>query len=68
VRIMVGTLVETGLGRRDPATVRDLLLDPQCGKAGATAPAQGLCLVEVYYDPGAVSGRDFFLDSPGQLH
>jgi tRNA pseudouridine38-40 synthase len=68
VRIMVGTLVEIGLGRRDPASVRDLLQDPQCGKAGATAPAQGLCLVEVYYDPGAATGQDFFLDSPGQLH
>lgn len=68
VRIMVGTLVEVGLGRREPETVQELLSDPMPGKAGATAPPQGLCLVEVYYEPGNRSRKDFLLDTPGQLN
>jgi tRNA pseudouridine38-40 synthase len=49
VRTMVGTLVEVGLGRRPADDVARLLA---CGcrtSAGRTAPAQGLCLMEVWY-------------------
>ncbi|HEY6007299.1 MAG TPA: tRNA pseudouridine(38-40) synthase TruA [Geobacteraceae bacterium] len=49
VRIMVGTLVEVGQGKREPRSIAGLLGDPQGGRAGATAPPQGLCLQEVYY-------------------
>lgn len=48
VRIIAGTLIEVGLGRRAPATIDQLL---HCGdrtRAGFTAPAHGLCLVEVF--------------------
>ncbi len=47
VRIMVGTLVEVGLGRRRPGNIADLLRTPDRTQAGMTAPACGLTLVEV---------------------
>ena len=47
VRIMVGTLVEVGLGRLEPGHVTRCL--EGCAVAGPTAPANGLCLMEVYY-------------------
>lgn len=49
VRLMVGTLVEVGRGRRPPTDVRQLLADPANGLAGPTAPPHGLCLEEVFY-------------------
>lgn len=49
VRIMVGTLVAVGRGKLEPDIVRRLLADGDRSMAGATAPPQGLCLMEVYY-------------------
>ncbi len=49
VRIMAGTLVDIGRGRFEPGHVRWLLRNHDRQKAGVTAPAQGLCLVRVYY-------------------
>ncbi len=49
VRIMVGTLVEIGRGRRPVADVSRLLLSEPGIKPGPTAPPQGLCLMEVWY-------------------
>jgi tRNA pseudouridine38-40 synthase len=49
VRNIVGTLVEAGLGSRDAASVAALLEGLDRTKAGATAPAHGLCLEEVFY-------------------
>jgi tRNA pseudouridine38-40 synthase len=49
VRMMVGTLVEVGRGKREPATVARLLAAPGSHPAGATAPPHGLCLMTVYY-------------------
>lgn len=48
VRNIVGTLVEIGLGRRDP-DLRALLATRDRRLAAATAPAAGLCLVAVRY-------------------
>jgi len=48
VRNIVGTLVEVGLGRR-PADLMPLLAARDRTQAAATAPASGLCLVEVRY-------------------
>ena len=48
VRIMAGTLVEIGAGRLPVAHVARCLADPAV-RAGATAPAQGLCLMRVNY-------------------
>lgn len=49
VRIMVGTLVEVGLGRRNADHVALLFEGAGVHAAGPTAPPQGLCLMEVYY-------------------
>jgi tRNA pseudouridine38-40 synthase len=49
VRVMVGTLVEIGMGRRPHTDVAILLRQGCRQKAGRTAPAHGLCLMEVWY-------------------
>ncbi len=48
VRNIIGTMVEIGLGQR-PADLAALLAARDRTRAGATAPACGLCLVEVRY-------------------
>jgi tRNA pseudouridine38-40 synthase len=50
VRTIVGTLVECGLGRRDPASMRAILAARDRRAAGLTAPAHGLYLAGVRYD------------------
>lgn len=49
VRAIVGSLVEVGAGRREPAWIAQLLRTGRREDAGATAPACGLWLVEVQY-------------------
>lgn len=44
VRILVGTLVEVGAGRRPPGTVLNAIRTGRREDAGITAPARGLCL------------------------
>jgi tRNA pseudouridine38-40 synthase len=48
VRIMVGTLVAIGRGKMAPEQVKRCLTEPGAA-AGPTAPAHGLCLLEVFY-------------------
>ena len=48
VRIMVGTLVEVGLGLRAPDSIPTLFGGHRAG-SGRTMSAQGLCLMEVTY-------------------
>ena len=50
VRILVGTLVEVGLGKRTPDDVRRVLASADRRLAGKTAPARGLCLERVTYE------------------
>lgn len=50
VRIVAGTLVEVGRGRLTPAQVREILESRDRTRAGITAPAHGLELIEVRYD------------------
>lgn len=54
VRIMVGTAIEVGQGRRSLADVREALTTGQRSLAGRTAPPDGLYLVEVRYPEEAV--------------
>lgn len=49
VRIIVGTLVEIGLGRRRPEDMEVILAGRKRSLAGPTAPAHGLCLMRVDY-------------------
>ncbi|MBI4237126.1 MAG: tRNA pseudouridine(38-40) synthase TruA [Deltaproteobacteria bacterium] len=51
VRNIVGTLVEVGEGKRSPASMRSVLQSRDRRQAGATAPAEGLYLVKVEYEP-----------------
>ncbi len=50
VRIMVGTLLEVGWGHMSLARVEEVLHSRERQKAGPTAPAQGLCLLQVDYE------------------
>lgn len=50
VRILTGTLLEVGWGKRTPESMQELLEAKNRVEAGFTAPAQGLCLMEVDYD------------------
>ena len=50
IRILTGTLIEVGLGKRKPEEMEALLASKNREEAGFTAPAQGLCLMSVFYD------------------
>jgi len=47
VRIVVGTLVEVGRDRRDPADIAGVIAAGDRAEAGETAPPDGLYLVEI---------------------
>ncbi|MDZ4659330.1 MAG: tRNA pseudouridine(38-40) synthase TruA [Bythopirellula sp.] len=49
VRIIVGSLVEVGVGRREEQWLAEALAARDRRAAGKTAPPQGLCLFHVYY-------------------
>ena len=49
VRIMTGTLLEVGMGKREPGDMEEIIEARDRRKAGYTAPAQGLCLMKVDY-------------------
>lgn len=51
VRNIVGTLVAVGLGKLAPGDVRTIMDARDRKRAGATAPARGLFLMEVRYEP-----------------
>lgn len=49
VRILVGTLLDIGRGKREEAEIPDILASRNRENAGETVPARGLCLMEVKY-------------------
>jgi len=49
VRILVGTFLDVGRGKRASRDVADALASRDRRRAGKTAPPQGLCLVKVQY-------------------
>ncbi|MGD9683443.1 MAG: tRNA pseudouridine(38-40) synthase TruA [Candidatus Obscuribacterales bacterium] len=49
VRIIVGTLIEIGLGKKEPAAMSDALEECDRNLAGPTAPPWGLTLNSVHY-------------------
>ncbi|MBU4312798.1 MAG: tRNA pseudouridine(38-40) synthase TruA [Candidatus Omnitrophica bacterium] len=51
VRNIVGTLIDVGRGRTKPEQVKKILFKRHRSAAGQTAPAKGLCLVKVLYQP-----------------
>ena len=50
VRILTGTLLEVGFGKRTPESMAELIEAKNRRLAGFTAPPQGLCLMKVDYD------------------
>jgi len=50
VRILAGTLVEVGRGKRRPGDLASILEAKDRTKAGQTAPPHGLCLEKVWYE------------------
>jgi tRNA pseudouridine38-40 synthase len=50
VRVMAGTLADIGRGRFKAEHIQTLLQSGDRKQAGVTAPACGLCLMEVFYD------------------
>ena len=50
VRIMMGTLIEIGLGVRKAEEIPAVLVAKDRSKSGHLIPANGLTLVEVFYD------------------
>ena len=58
VRVIVGSLVEVGQGRRDASWLADVLAARDRSAAGPTAPAHGLTLWEVTYP------ADCFVEPP----
>lgn len=49
VRILTGTLLEVGFGKRTPENMTELIEIKKRALAGPTAPACGLCLIKVDY-------------------
>jgi len=49
VRAIVGTLLDAGRGKLGPEQFQHLLVERDRSRAGATAPAHGLCIVSVDY-------------------
>jgi len=61
VRNMVGSLVEVGLGKRDPRWIGAVLASGDRRRAGQTAPASGLTMWRVHYP------RDPFASVPAEV-
>ncbi|NVK49987.1 MAG: tRNA pseudouridine(38-40) synthase TruA [Cyclobacteriaceae bacterium] len=56
VRAIVGTLVEIGVGKKEPEDMVEIIQSKDRGKAGKAAPAKGLFLSRVVYP------REIYLD------
>jgi tRNA pseudouridine38-40 synthase len=50
VRIIAGTLMEAGQGKRSPESMREVLEAKDRSAAGPTAPANGLTLIGYEYE------------------
>ena len=51
VRIIAGTLIDVGMKKIAPEYVKEIVAGRDRAKASATAPARGLTLMAVHYDP-----------------
>lgn len=50
VRIIAGTLIEVGQGKRTPVEIEEMLHSCERSVSGPTAPAKGLCLLGYEFD------------------
>ncbi len=51
VRIIAGTLIEVGAGKRAPEEILEMLKRTDRCSAGPTAPAHGLTMIGIHYEP-----------------
>lgn len=51
VRNIAGALADVGCGKLTACDIKEILAAKDRKRLGATAPAQGLCLLKVYFDP-----------------
>ena len=51
VRIIAGTLIEVGAGKRKPEEILEMLVAVDRQAAGPTAPACGLTMIGIEYEP-----------------
>jgi len=49
IRIMTGTLIEVGSGRKEPKEIEEIIRNKDRSAAGYTVPPEGLALLEVQY-------------------
>ena len=49
VRIIAGTLIDVGIGKINPETIKEIIEKKERKNAGKTLPARGLCLLKVDY-------------------
>ena len=49
VRIIAGTLIDVGIGKIKPETIKEIIEKKERKNAGKTLPARGLCLLKVDY-------------------
>jgi tRNA pseudouridine38-40 synthase len=49
VRILTGTLIEIGLGKREVASIATIIAKKDRSEAGYLVPAKGLCLEQIEY-------------------
>ena len=49
VRSIMGTLIQIGIGKKDPSVIQEILETKNRHLAGKTAEARGLFLVKIYY-------------------
>lgn len=57
VRIIVGTLIDVGKGKKAPEEIIDIIESKKRENAGPTAPACGLYLKEIYYNEEDIAKR-----------
>jgi tRNA pseudouridine38-40 synthase len=53
IRTLAGTVLEAGLGKRDPGSMPAVIAARDRRAAGVRAPARGLTLVRVLYEESA---------------
>ncbi len=54
VRAIIGTLLEVGLHKIEPETIREIIKSKDRGKAGTSVPAKGLYLTKVLYPENSI--------------
>ena len=64
VRNIAGVLVDAGIGAVTPKEVQHILEAKDRRKLGITAPAEGLCLLKVYFQPITKESIDQTLQEP----